>query len=168
MKRVWGLSAVLLLGGCSHAAAPPVPVPVPAPVPVAPVAPPVGMFKVVESPELATYFAANSLSLYQNNPQLRQFYLVNNYAKPTQLSGKPPINSSRATRVINCERDETAQFGRVYFSEPFAQGVEVLRKEDVAQWAAFPRQSMLGELRTVVCGIDAARLKAPPFKGPAH
>lgn len=162
MSRLWCLSAVLLLGGCSHGGVQQ------APVPQAPPAAPLGMFKVVESPELATYFAANSLGLYQNNPQLRQFYLVNNYAKPAQLSGKPPIKSSRAIRVINCERDETAQFGRVYFSEPFAQGVEVMRKEEVPQWAGFPRQSLLGELRNMACGIDAARLGAPPFKAPTH
>lgn len=163
MNRAWCLSAVIVLGGCTHDAAQ-----TSTPPQVQPT-PPVNMFTVLATPELATYFAGDSLALYQNNPQLRQFYLVNNYGKPTQLSGgKPPIYSSRATRVINCERDESAQFGRVYFSEPFAKGVEVMRKEDVAQWTPFPRQSLLGELRNLACGIDAARLKAPPSKDPAH
>ncbi|PYY82213.1 hypothetical protein DNK59_22120 [Pseudomonas sp. TKO26] len=154
MNKLLSLSAVVVLAGCAHSGSQNE-----APAPQRPE----GMFKVLESPELATYFAANSLALYQNNPHLRQFYLVNNYAKPTELGGgKPPIHSSRATRVINCEKDESAQFGRVYFSEPFAQGVEVTRKEDTAQWAAFPRQSLLGELRNMVCAIDPTRLKLAP------
>lgn len=154
MSKLLSLSAALVLAGCAHSGTPKE-----APAPQRPE----GMFKVLETPELGTYFAANSLALYQNNPNLRQFYLVNNYAKPAQLGGgKPPIYSSRATRVINCEKDESAQFGRVYFSAPFAQGVEVMRKEDLAQWAAFPRQSLLGELRNMACAIDPTRLKLAP------
>ncbi|NBF09001.1 surface-adhesin E family protein [Pseudomonas sp. Fl4BN1] len=154
MNKLLSLSVAVVLAGCAHSGAPK----------EAPAAQrPDGMFKVLETPELGTYFAANSLALYQNNPNLRQFYLVNNYAKPTQLSdGKPPIYSSRATRVINCEKDESAQFGRVYFSEPYAQGVEVTRKDDLAQWTAFPRQSLLGELRNMACGVDPTRLKLAP------
>ncbi|WP_430444621.1 MAG: surface-adhesin E family protein [Pseudomonas piscis] len=156
MKRLWLLGGVLLLVGCAHDQAGD-----------AGAARPEAMFKVLDTPESATYFAANSLALYQNNPHLRQFYLINNYSKPTAPGdSKPLIHSSRVVRIINCERDESAQLGRVYFSEPFAQGVEVMRKEAHAQWAAFPRQSVIGELRNMACGIDAARLGAPPFKGP--
>ncbi len=158
MNKLLSLGAAVVLAGCAHSGSQSE-----APAPQRPE----GLFKVLESPELATYFVANSLALYQNNPHLRQFYLVNNYAKPTELGGgKPPIRSSRATRVINCEKDESAQFGRVYFSEPFAQGVEVTRKDDQAQWAAFPRQSLLGELRNMACAIDPTRLKLAPAKAP--
>ncbi|MGC5699159.1 hypothetical protein J4P02_03030 [Pseudomonas sp. NFXW11] len=166
MNKLCLFSAALLLAGCAAHDAPQETAQdsaAPAPEPGRPEA----MFKVMETPESTTYFAANSLALYQGNTHLRQFYLINNYRQPTVLGeGKAPIRSSRVVRLINCERDETAQFGRVYFSEPFAQGVEVTRKESAPQWAAFPRQSVIGELRNMACAIEPARLIAPPFKAP--
>ena len=153
MKRLPCLAAVLLLGGCAHGTAPQ------KAVAEAPTTPPAGMFKLLEDAELATYFDARSVALYQGNPHLRQFYLINNYLGPATPSGTG-IRSSRAIRVINCERDEMAQFGRVYFSEPFALGNEVTRKSDTPQWGPLERQSLIGTLRDSVCKIDAARLRA--------
>lgn len=144
MSKLLSLSAALVLAGCAHSGTPKE-----APAPQRPE----GMFKVLETPELGTYFAANSLALYQNNPNLRQFYLVNNYAKPAQLGGgKPPIYSSRATRVINCEKDESAQFGRVYFSAPFAQG-----------WRSCARKILRSGLHSLVsrCSGSCATWPAP-------
>ncbi|MCZ4238111.1 surface-adhesin E family protein, partial [Staphylococcus equorum] len=80
---------------------------------------PPGVFKLVETADLITYFSAKSLTLYDNNPHLRQFYLINNYKQPLFVESlKQTISSSRATRVINCERDEVTHIERVYFSEP--------------------------------------------------
>jgi len=155
MKHLSCLAVALLLGGCAHGTAPQKAAAEP------PVTRPDGMFKLLEDAELATYFDARSVALYQGNPQLRQFYLINNYLGPTNAGSKlPEIRSSRATRVINCERDEMAQFGRVYFTQPFAQGQEVTRKNDIPQWGPLERQSLIGKLRDVVCNLDAARLRA--------
>jgi hypothetical protein len=155
MKRLPCLAAVLLLGGCAHGTAPQ------KAVPGAPAMPPAGMFKLLEDAELATYFDARSVALYQGNPHLRQFHLINNYLGPAAPSDKPPeIRSSRVVRVVNCDRDETAQFGRLYFSERFALGHEVARKSDIPQWGPLERQSLMGELRDSVCKIDAAHLRA--------
>lgn len=52
-----------------------------------------------------------------------------------------------------------AQFGRVYFSQPFAQGQEVTRKNDIPQWGPLERQSLIGQLRDSVCKIYAAHLR---------
>ncbi|AZL73437.1 MULTISPECIES: surface-adhesin E family protein [Pseudomonas] len=155
MKRLPCLAAVVLLGGCAHGTVPH------KAVTEAPATAPKGMFKLLEDAELATYFDADSVALYQGNRNLRQFYLINNYLGPAAPGDKPPaIRSSRATRVINCERDEMAQFGRVYFSQPFALGDEVARKSDIAQWGPLERQSLIGKLRDVMCNIDAAHLQA--------
>ncbi|MDU9402708.1 surface-adhesin E family protein [Pseudomonas sp. zfem004] len=152
MKRLPCLAAVLLLGGCSHSTVPQ------KAVTEAPATPPKGMFKLLADAELATYFDADSIALYKGNRNLRQFYLINNYLAPAPSDKPPVIRSSRATRVINCERDEMAQFGRVYFSQPFAQGHEVARKNDIAQWEPLQRQSLIGKLRDAMCSIDAAQL----------
>ena len=155
MKRLAYLAAVLLLGGCAHGTAPH------KAMAEAPVTRPPGMFKLLEDAELATYFDARSVALYQGNPQLRQFYLINNYLGPAAPGDKSPeIRSSQVVRVINCEQDQTAQFGRVYFSQPFAQGQEVARKDDIAQWKPLQRQSLIGNLRDAVCKIDATHLRA--------
>lgn len=155
MKRLPCLAAVVLLGGCAHSSVQH------KAVAEAPVTPPAGMIKLLEDAQLATYFNARSIALYQGNPLLRQFYLINNYLEPTATNDKPPtIRSSRATRVINCERDEMAEFGRVYFSQPFALGQEVARKSDIAQWEPLQRQSLIGILRDAVCKLDAAKLRA--------
>lgn len=155
MKRLPCLAAILLLGGCAHGIVPQ------KAVAEAPAKPPAGMFKLLEDAKLATYFDAHSVALYQGNPHLRQFYLINNYLGPAAPSDKlPEILSSRAIRVINCERDEMAQFGRVYFSQPFALGHEVARKSDIPQWEPLERQSLIGMLRDSVCKIDAAHLRA--------
>ncbi|MEE1924735.1 surface-adhesin E family protein [Pseudomonas sp. 148P] len=154
MKYLPCLALALLLGGCAHGTAPQ------EAVTQAPDTPPAGMFKLLEDAELVTWFDARSVTLYQGNPQLRQFYLINNYLAAVDPGDKSPeIRSSRATRVINCERDEMAQFGRVYFSQPFAQGQEVVRKNDIAQWEPLQRQSLIGMLRDVACKVDAARLR---------
>ena len=155
MRRLPCLAAVLLLGGCAHCTVPQ------KAMAEAPATTPAGMFKLLEDAKLATYFDAHSVALYQGNPHLRQFYLINNYLGLAAPSGKlPEIRSSRAIQVINCERDEMAQFGRVYFSEPFALGHEVTRKSDTPQWGPLERQSLIGRLRDSVCKIDAAHLRA--------
>lgn len=155
MKRVACLTALLLLGGCAHDTA------THNEVAQAPSSVPAGMFKLLDTAEFATYFDTRSVALYQGNPHLRQFYLINNYLRPDAASDKlPEIRSSRAILVINCERDEMAQFGRVYFSQPFAQGYEVTGKSDIAQWGPLRRQSRIGALRDPVCKIDAAHLHA--------
>lgn len=155
MIRAWYLGAALLLGGCAQGPAKTAPAPTPEP------AKPAGVFKIMETPELASYFAAYSIALYHGNPQLRQFYILHNYRDPARIGDdKPLVRSSRALLVINCERDEKAQFGRTYFSEPFAQGVEVVSKNDIPQWEPFERQSMLGELRNITCGLDPARMRS--------
>ena len=41
-----------------------------------------------------------------------------------------------------------------------AQGVEVVSKNDIPQWEPFERQSMLGELRNITCGLDPARMRS--------
>ncbi|MCQ9390880.1 surface-adhesin E family protein [Pseudomonas viridiflava] len=151
MKPLPCLTAVLLLGGCAHGTVSQ----------KAADEAPVGMFKLLEDSELTTYFDAHSVSLYQGNPHLRQFYLINNYLGPAASSARPPeIRSSRAIQVVNCERDEMAQFGRVYFSQPFALGNEMARKSDIPQWVPLERQSLLGNLRDAVCKINAAHLRA--------
>ncbi|GFM67126.1 hypothetical protein PSCICJ_32440 [Pseudomonas cichorii] len=155
MKRLPYLAAILLLGGCAKGTVPQ------KAVSEAPTTPPAGMFKLLADAKLATYFDADSVALYQGNPHLRQFYLINNYLEPASPSDKPPeIRSSRAIQVINCERDEMAQFGRVYFSQPFARGHEVTRKSDIPQWKRLERQSLIGMLRDSVCKINAAHLRA--------
>lgn len=154
MKRLQCLAAVLLLGGCAHGT---VPQKTSA---EAPIMPPAGMIKLLDTPEVATYFDIRSVEVYQGNPHLRQFYLINNYLGPVAPSGKPrEIRSSQAMEVVNCARDEMARFGRVYFSQPFALGDEVARKGDIAQWTPLERQSMNGTLRNLVCSIDAAHLR---------
>ena len=155
MSRAWCLGALMLLGGCAKGTAPA------EPGPVEPQAVPYGLFKIMETPEIASYFAANSVALYHGKPQLRQFYIVHNYSNPARVGDdKLLVSSSRALLVINCERDEKAQFGRTYFSEPFAQGVEIVSKPDVPQWEAFERQSMLGQLRNITCALDPARMRS--------
>ncbi|OLS60410.1 surface-adhesin E family protein [Pseudomonas putida] len=154
------LAAALLLAGCAHDAAKP------ETTPAAPVAPtpssdkPAGLFEIISTSEVATFFDAHSVALYQGKPQLRQFSLINNYAKPAKIgSGETWVRSSSSLRVIDCEQGKTAQFGRVYFTEYFAKGEEVLRKDEVPRWEAVLQQSMLGQLRTMVCGLDPARLR---------
>lgn len=155
MKPVLCLTAALLLAGCAHDGAKP------EATPAAPPVKPAGMFEIMSTPEVATFFAANSVALYQGKPQLRQFNLVHNYGKPEQIgAGKTYVRSSSALRVINCERDETAQFGRVYFTDYFASGEEIARRDETPQWEPLQRQSILGELRNLVCAIDAKRLRA--------
>ncbi|MFJ4145222.1 surface-adhesin E family protein [Pseudomonas sp. NPDC089734] len=155
MKRLPYLAAILLLGGCAQGTVSQ------KAVAETPTTPPAGMFKLLADAELATYFDAHSVTLYQGNPHLRQFSLINNYLGPAAPSDKlPDIRSSRAIRVINCERDEMAQFGRVYFSQPFARGNEVARKSDIPQWEPLERQSLIGMLRDSVCKINAAHLRA--------
>lgn len=154
MKRLPCLAAVVLLGGCAHGTVPH------KTVTEAPATAPKGMFKLLENAELATYFDAHSVALYKGNRNLRQFYLINNYLAPAPSDKPPVIRSSRATRVINCERDEMAEFGRVYFSQSFALGDEVARKSDIAQWEPLERQSLIGILRDAVCKVDAAQLRA--------
>lgn len=151
MKPLLALAGAVLLSGCAHQ-------------PQAAVQPE-GVFKLVETDDLITYFSAKSVTLYDNNPHLRQFYLINNYKAPAFIEElKQTISSSRATRVINCERDEVTDIERVYFSEPFALGAEVTKKAEKAQWRAFPRQSVIGDLRGLVCGVDGGVLGAPAVK----
>lgn len=162
MKQTLCLATVLLLAGCAHDAAKNEAPPTAAPTgqPATPPDKPVGMFEIMSTPELATYFNANSVALYQGKPQLRQFNLINNYAKPAKVgSGETWVRSSSALRVINCERDESAQFGRVYFTEYFAKGEVFLRKNETPQWEPLIRQSILGQLRDMVCQLDPARLR---------
>lgn len=155
MKRLPYLAAILLLGGCAQGTVPQ------KAVSEAPTTPPAGMFKLLADAKLATYFDAHSVALYQGNPHLRQFYLINNYLGLAASSDNLlNIRSSRAIQVTNCERDETAQFGRVYFSQPFALGHEVARESDIPQWAPLERQSLIGMLRDSVCKINAAHLRA--------
>lgn len=145
MKLLLALVSVVALSSCAHQ-------------PQVPAKPP-GVFKLVETADLITYFSAKSLTLYDNNPHLRQFYLINNYKQPLFVESlKQTISSSRATRVINCERDEVTHIERVYFSEPFALGVEVTKKPEQSQWRAFPRQSLIGDLREMACGVDGGLL----------
>ncbi|MFB4368670.1 MULTISPECIES: surface-adhesin E family protein [unclassified Pseudomonas] len=154
MSRAWRFGAILLLAGCTQATAPVKPLLDGEP------PKPDGMFKMVESPEVATYFAAKSVGLYQGNPHLRQFYLINNYSAAARKDvGEPSIYSSRALMVINCERDESARFGRTYFSKPYAEGVEIASKDETPQWKEFPRQSITGHLRDLTCALDPSRLR---------
>lgn len=154
LMRLPYLAAVLLLSGCAHDTVPQ------NAVVQAPATPPAGMFKLLEDAELATYVDARSVALYKGNPHLRQFYLINNYLGAAVRGDDPPrILSSRATRVINCEQDQMAQLGRVYYPQPFALGQEVTRKTDTPQWKKFERQSLIGILRDSVCKLDASRLR---------
>lgn len=160
MKHTLCLAAVLLLAGCAHDAANPVATPVAPAAPAAPADKPAGMFEIISTPEVASYFDANSVALYQGKPHLRQFNLINNYGKPAKVgSGETWVRSSSSRRVINCERGEAAQFGRVYFTEYYAKGTEFLRKDEVPQWETLERQSVLGQLRDMVCRVDPARLR---------
>lgn len=124
------------------------------------------MAKLVDNKELTTYLSFESLSLYNGNPHLRQFYLINNYKQPSVISKDKgiTIRSSHAINVVNCVRLERAVFDRVYFSETFGKGKVIAKRESIGQWESFPENSIAGIIREMVCKIPAEKLKSLSLK----
>ncbi|ATF94670.1 Uncharacterised protein [Cedecea neteri] len=153
MKRALILSVLLLLSGCAK------PVKQPEPRPT-------GMIKIMEDKDVTTYISMLSVALYQGNPHLRQFYLINNYVKPSLMSEKENlfVRSSRAINVVNCERPERSVFDRVYLSELYGEGKVVAKKDPIGQWQTFPQDSVAGLIQKMVCAIDPALLKDASLK----
>lgn len=156
MRLIFLFPLLALLSGCVRQS-PPI---------AAPGKPPAGVIKLLEDKELTTYVDMRVISAYQGNTHLRQFYLINNYAKITQLGEKPVLNisSSSAINVINCATQQRAQFSRTYYSLPYAQGDVIVTRSDVGQWSHLRKDSLLGIMANAMCLIAPERLKPEPAK----
>ncbi|OCQ53444.1 hypothetical protein Ppb6_01331 [Photorhabdus australis subsp. thailandensis] len=147
MKRLFIIAGISLLAGCANYA-------------TQAVKPP-NMVKVLDNNRATTYFSFEGISAYNNNPHLRQFYTINNYKEPGVISKEKNLSiySSRTINVVNCDRMETAAFELTFFSEPFAKGLVIARRDEVGQWRTFSEKSIIEMIRGLVCRIDPSRLK---------
>lgn len=127
---------------------------------------PSGVIKLLGDKELTTYVDMRVISAYQGNTNLRQFYMINNYAEITHIGKNPILNisSSSAINVVNCETQQRAQFSRTYYSLPYAQGDVIITRSDVGQWSSINKDSLLGIIANAICLIAPDRLKPEPAK----
>lgn len=148
MKRFFIIAGIAWLTGCAPHATQKVDIPP-------------HMAKLVDNKDTTTYLSFESISLYNGNAHLRQFYLINNYKEAAVISKSDgvSIKSSSAINVINCDRSERAIFDRVYFSELFAKGKVIAKRDSIGQWESFPEKSIAGIIREMVCNIPAEKLK---------
>ncbi|XTZ39236.1 surface-adhesin E family protein [Salmonella enterica] len=125
---------------------------------------PAGLIQMLKDGDGGTYADMRVVSTYQDNPHLRQIYLINNYAKDFTFQQDPPIKirSSRVINVFNCDKHERAQFERIYFTQRWAEGDKVFKRDTVGQWQPYPTESLIGIIATGVCEISPAHLKPEP------
>lgn len=153
------IAAVLLLTGCAQN---------PAPKPPVPGTPPHGVIKMMADKELVSWADLRALSTYQGKPQMRRFYIINNYAKPPLMVEHPPlyIASSRAVNVIDCQTKQRAVLQRLMFSEPFASGELMNRAIEPGQWESYDPRSLIGMIAGMACQIPVSHLKPEPPEDP--
>lgn len=129
-------------------------------------APPKGVVKLLTDNDGSVWADLRTISAYNGNPNLRQFYMLSSY-KPHVLEMKKlhiSIRSSRVITVINCTTHERARFERVAFTQPFAQGEVIVITQEIGQWESYPQNSPLGLVGGMVCKIPADRLKPAPAR----
>lgn len=156
MKKLIWLS-LLMLTGCTMSHKPSLQTPAKTPA---------GFIKILEDDEITSHVDYRIISTYQGNNQLRRFYFINNYAKPSEIIKNPPvyISSSRVINVINCAKNQRAVMGRTYFSKPFAEGELVHAEPDIGQWESFPENSIFGIFAESMCKISVEKLRPEPAK----
>jgi hypothetical protein len=156
MKKLTWL-VLLMLTGCTGTSKP---------LPQTPAKAPAGLIKILENENGTSYVDFRVISTYQDNSHLRRFYFINNYAEQTLIIKNPPVyvSSSRATDVINCDKNQRAVIGHTLFSKPFAEGDLIHATLDVGQWETFPKDSLFGMIAESMCSIPVEKLKPEPAK----
>ncbi|WP_342754668.1 surface-adhesin E family protein [Pantoea sp. MBD-2R] len=152
MRPLLIVAALIVLTGCARHIQPD---------PAAKVVKPAGMVQIFDDKDATAYFSFNSLALYNHNPHLRQLYMITNYKQPGVISQKKKlaINSSRRIVALNCDRLESAIFDVVLFSQPFAEGKVIARRDTIGQWHAIPDNSLSGLTRRAACKIDPEKIR---------
>jgi len=114
MKKLTWL-VLLMLTGCTGTSKP---------LPQTPAKAPAGLIKILENENGTSYVDFRVISTYQDNSHLRRFYFINNYAEQTLIIKNPPVyvSSSRATDVINCDKNQRAVMGHTLFFQTVRGG----------------------------------------------
>ena len=113
------------------------------------------------SEEYLTYVNKELISTYQNEPNLRKFYLVYIYKEPTQFQKKPAkyTYSSQITYVVNCSDSTFSSFNHIFYDDYWGEGNAVIKSSKIGQWKNAPKLSLIGKITQITCHIGVENLK---------
>lgn len=69
------------------------------------------------------------------------------------------LDDEEATAYFSLHSLESAIFDVVLFSQPFAEGKVIARRETIGQWHAIPDNSLNGLTRRAACKIDPEKIR---------
>ncbi|WP_193015608.1 surface-adhesin E family protein [Proteus sp. FME41] len=113
------------------------------------------------SEENLTYANRVQISTYQNEPNLRKFYLVYIYKEPTQFQKKPAkyTYSSRITYVVNCLDSTFSSFNHIFYDDFWGKGNAIIKSANIGQWESAPKSSLIEKITQITCDISIENLK---------
>lgn len=128
--------------------------------------PPTGLIKMFGDEKAITYVDFRTISNYQGNNHLRQFYLIKNYIKPTRISQNSDsyVFSLRSINVVNCDKRQWTVFDLIFFSLPYGEGDVIAKSNPVGQWDPIMENTIVEIIAKMVCVIGPEHLKPQPPK----
>lgn len=125
------------------------------------------MLKLKDDDKEFIYADLRTISSYHGNQHLRRLYVITNYPRANHFKSKvfksiPTMLSTRDSRVINCDTQETVLSEELFFSQYWAEGEVILKNSRVSQWQSIPKGSIMEFLANVACDIEPSSLKAEP------